>query len=120
MATQQLQKLTAATLKSLDKGKLAVTLEKALQRAVSDCIDRPGDDRARKVHLQFDLTPVVEVDENVVYCEGVKAKYQLRTKVPDWESRVLDFGVQRDGSLVFNEESPDNHRQTAIPFEDEE
>lgn len=110
----QLKRLSAETLKSLDQGKLAATLEKALERAVGDCIARPTDDRARKVTLQFDFTPVTDVDEGLVTLYGVKAKYQVRSKVPDWESKILDFGVQRDGSLVFSEESPENHRQKTL------
>lgn len=117
MADTKLKRLSAETLKSLDNGRFASVLQTAIERAVSDCIARPTDDRSRKVCLQFELTPVVEVDERIVYCDGVKAKYQVRSKVPDWESKVLDFGVQRDGSLIFNEESPDNHRQLTMPLE---
>ena len=116
MADTSLRKLSAETLKSLDRGKLSATLEKAIQRAVQDCIDRPSDDRVRKVTLQFDLTPVVDMDDNIVCCDGVKAKYQVRSKVPDWESKELDFGVQRDGSLIFNEDAPENHRQTTMDY----
>ena len=115
MSEQTLRKLSADTLGLLDRGKCKATLEAALQRTVQDCIDRPSDDRKRKVTLQFDLAPVCEVDDKIVYCDGVKATYQVKATMPNWESRPLDFGVQRDGSLVFNEESPDNHRQMTLP-----
>lgn len=117
---QTLLTLSAATLESIDHGRLAATLETALKRATQDCIDRPSDDRVRKVVLELNLSPVCDEEDRVVYCEGVKARYQVRTKVPDWESKTLDFGVRRDGSLVFNEDAPDNHKQATIPFAEEE
>lgn len=120
MTTMELVKLTTETLSRLDRGKYKATLEQAFQRAVQDCIDRPGDDRNRQVTVQFDLAPTVEVEDNVMYCDGVKARYQVRAKLPNWESKVLDFGVRKDGSLVFNEASPDNHRQMALPMDEAE
>jgi len=118
MPTDQCVALTSETLHQLDRGKFSATLEAALQRVVQDCIDRPTDDRTRKVIVQFDVVPTYEEEDRVVYCDGAKAKYQVRARLPDWESKQLDFGVQRDGKLLFNEDAPDNHRQSTMEFED--
>ena len=118
MPDHELLELTAETLARLDKGKYAATLEAALKRAVQDCIDRPTDDRNRKVVVQFDLAPITDIDEQIVTCEGVKAKYQVKVTNPNWESKTLDFGVRRNGTLVFNADVPDNHLQ--MTFSDRE
>lgn len=115
MSVQELLVLSAETLARLDRGKYKATLEAAFQRAVQDCIDRPTDDRTRKVTVQFDLVPVCDMDDKIVCCDGIKAKYQVKAVMPNWESKPLDFGVQRDGTLVFNEDAPDNHRQLTLP-----
>jgi hypothetical protein len=90
----------------------------ALQRAVKDCIDRPSDERSRKVTLQINLTPVKEVIDNVISCEGAHGLFQVRCKIPDWETRTYDFGVRTNGALVFNPDSPGNHRQKAFDLEE--
>jgi hypothetical protein len=111
--------LSAETLKQLDRGAAAAALDQAIQRAVKDCLDRPGDDRARKISLTLEVRPVTEVCNNVLTCEGARGCYKVRLRIPDWESQTLDFGVRENGLLVFNEHSPTNHRQATF-FEGEE
>ena len=116
---QQLFALGTSTLAKLDRGAAAVALDKALERAVADCLDRPTDDRARKVILTLEVRPVKEVHENTVSCEGARGTYKVRYRQPDWESQELDFGVRKTragGMLVFSELSPANHRQTILPL----
>jgi len=111
--------LTAGSLKHLDRGAAGVSLDHAIARAVKDCIDRPGDDRARKITLQIEIKPVTETINNVITCEGAKGVYKVRLRTPDWESNELDFGVRENGMLIFSEDSPANHRQAQL-FTDEE
>ena len=61
----------------------------------------------------------VDDDTHTYYVDGVVGKYKVRCKIPDYESKPLDFGVQSDGSLVFNENHPDNHRARSLPFPDD-
>lgn len=93
---------------------------KALTHAVRDCIDRPADERARKIVMQVDVTPVKEVHDNVISCEGARAVFKVRARVPDYETDVCDFGVKRDGRLFFNPLSPRNHRQNTLDFMESE
>lgn len=118
----ELYKLQAESLAKLDRGALAVTLEKALQMAAHDCIDRPADDRARIVTVQIELKPKAEYDNDTRSLEvtGAEGKYKVRCKTPDWESKTLDFGLQTNGTLIFNENAPDNHRVRSLPFGDDD
>lgn len=120
---QELFALGTSTLAKLDRGAAAVALDKALERAVADCLDRPADERARKVTLTLEVKPVKEVHENTISCEGARGTYKVRYRQPDWESQELDFGVRQTragGMLVFSELSPANHRQTVLPLTDED
>ena len=87
-------RLGADTLANLDRGRAAAALNAALQQAVKDCINRPGDDRARKVTMVLEIKPVSETINNEISCEGAQGKYGVRLRVPDWESNTLDFGVR--------------------------
>jgi hypothetical protein len=113
-----LQRLSLETIKSLDGGAALETFQNAVQRAVRDCMERPGDKRARKVVLQLALTPVPQIDGNTIDCDGAKGVFQCRVKIPDWETREVDFGVQNSGDLIFNPDSPRDHRQTTLLGDD--
>lgn len=108
--------LSLETLKDLDFGAAEAAFRQALERAVQDCLDRPGDDRARKILLQMTLKPVKVIRGNTIDCDGARGLFQVRCKIPDWETREVDFGVRNNGTLYFSPESPDNHRQgTLLP-----
>lgn len=118
----ELYKLQAASLAKLDRGTMAIALEHALQQAARDCLDRPTDDRARKVTVEISLKPKSEYDEDTRSVEivGATGQYRIKCSVPDRESKPLDFGLQTDGTLIFNENCPDNHRQRSLlPSEEE-
>jgi len=119
---RELFKLQAASLANLDRGALAVAMEQALQTAARDCIDRPTDDRARTVTVAISLKPKSEFDEETraVEITGAEGQYRVKCAVPDRESKPLDFGLQTDGTLVFNENVPDNHRQRSLLPKEEE
>jgi hypothetical protein len=114
--TQELHKLQAASLAKLDRGTLAVALEQALQTAARDCIDRPTDNRARVVTVTISLKPKAEYDDQTRAMDitGADGQYKVKCTVPDRESKPLDFGLQQDGSLIFNEHVPENHRQRSF------
>jgi hypothetical protein len=109
-----LQRLTLETIKDLDSGIAMETFQTAVQRAVKDCLDRPGDKRARTVVLQFKITPVATITGNTIDCDGAKGIFQCKTKIPEFETREVDFGVQQNGDLIFNPDSPLNHNQMTL------
>lgn len=112
-----LKELNLATISDVDFGKADKAFQMALKRVVADCIDRPADKRVRKVTLQITLKPVVDIIDNLVTCEGASGAFQVRAKMPDYETGEVDFGVKNNGSLFFNPESPRNHRQECLEFE---
>jgi hypothetical protein len=118
----ELHRLQADSLAQLDRGALGVAMEKAIHQAANDCVDRPADDRARVVTVQIELKPKAEFDNDTRSIEivGAEGKYKVKCKVPDYESKPLDFGLQTDGTLIFNESIPDNHRARSLPFGDDE
>lgn len=122
MPEPELFQLTASTLAKLDRGAAAAALDQAIEAAVRDCLDRPADERVRKVTLSLEIRPIKEIHGSTVSCEGARGTYKARYRQPDWESRELDFGVRKTkagGMLVFSEMSPANHRQAMLPLEGE-
>jgi flagellar hook-basal body complex protein FliE len=114
-----IKELTLETVPLLAHGQVMIRFGKLLKQAIDDCIDRPGDDRARKLTLQLDIKPIKEVTDNVISCEGAGITVQLRLKIPDFQTKVLDIGVKQTGHAWFNADSPDNSRQTTLGFGDD-
>jgi hypothetical protein len=112
--SSNLKRVSLNTMGELDGGLAATTFQDALKRAVKDCIERPGDKRPRKVILQMTLVPVPVISGNTIDCDGAKGSFQCRVKIPDWEAREVDFGVQNSGDLIFNPDSPRDHRQMTL------
>jgi hypothetical protein len=117
--SEELFALSAETLVKLDLGRQAAAFDRAVRMAVQDCLDRPSDDRPRKITLQLAIKPVKQVIDNTISCEGATGVCQIRYRQPDWESDTLDFGVRTNGLLVFGAD-PKNHRQSMMDFEEEE
>ncbi|MGA2035378.1 MAG: hypothetical protein ABSG68_24285 [Thermoguttaceae bacterium] len=109
-----LQRLTLANIGELDNGLALETFQTALKRAVKDCLDRPGDKRARKVTLQMNVTPVAQIQGNAIDCDGAKGVFLCKCRIPDYETREVDFGVQQTGDLLFNPDSPNDHKQITL------
>ena len=114
-----LRTVLAETIGLLDRGRVGVALEQFIRQATQDCIDRPGDDRARTVLLMIDVKPVAETHGELISCEGARGKAKVRLRLPDRESSELDFGVRKGGHLVFSEHSPANHKQATFLDENE-
>jgi len=108
-----------ATLNQLDHNRVGLAVNRLIKQAIQDCLDRPGDDRARKVTLQINLTPISQTLDNSISCEGAKAVAQAKLSLPNYETQVLDLGVKQGGHAYFSAESPTNHRQATF-FDGEE
>jgi hypothetical protein len=109
-----LEKLTVDSLARIDFGSVAEAFKTHIERLVRDCMDRPGVKAARKVSLELKLTPISEVRGNTIDCDGAKGVFRIKSCIPDHETQAVDFGVRGDGSLVFNEDSPRDHRQSTM------
>jgi len=112
--TTNLLRLTAETLHQVDFGKATEAFQRLLKRAVLDCEDRPTMKKARKVTLEVQLTPEPEFEGNTVNCYTAKGVLVVKSSVPDYATNEIDFGIRNNGELVFNPDSPGNHRQMTM------
>lgn len=104
-------------LKELDGGKAAAAFETHVRRAAADCMDRPGDNKARKVTLEVTIIPIMDPAGD---CTEVEAQIHAKSTVPPHRTKPYSFGLRRNGVLVFNPDSTDNIAQsTLIPGEDD-
>lgn len=107
------QEFKLGALVDIDGGRINEALNQAIKRAAMDCEDRPADDRARKVNLQIELTPMMD-DHGM--CDSVKMAMQIKETIPTRKSRVYDLGLRRGGMLVYQPDALDNHAQDTFEF----
>lgn len=86
-----------------------------MRRALLDCQDRPSDDKARRITLTLDLSPVL--DEKTLDCTEVHAKFHVASTVPKHRTKTYSFGLRRNGSLVFDDLSECDVNQATLNFE---
>lgn len=106
-----LEKFTAATIATIDGGRIGVTIEQAVERARADCFDRPGVDKARKVVLEITFVPVP--DESRRDLDSVDVCFQVKETIPGRESKSFNMRATPTG-LLFNELSPEEAAQVTI------
>lgn len=103
--------LSLSTLGDLDFGKVDIATKKLIEKAVRDCLDRPGDEGARTVTLSFSMVPVLESNGE---CEVVNLECSATCKVPPHRSKVYPMQPTKSGDLLFQPLSPDNPHQMAL------
>lgn len=99
------------SLPEFDGGRIAAAVEQELKKAALDCMDRPAEERARTVNLQFELCPVRDEHGQ---CEGVTLDFQIVGKCPTRKSKTYHLGIKQTGGLFFSEHSPENVNQKTI------
>lgn len=108
------EELSLEKLKDFDLGKINVAFQKALRAAAQDCIERPGETKARSVNLEFAMAPVVEVEG---HCDNVRAEFRITTSLPKQVSRRYEFRVDKRGNLSYSADSPDSVDQMTLDFD---
>ena len=101
--------LSLDTLKDFDLGKPAVAFEQAMAEAVRNCLDRPGEKKARNVELTVNIKPVLQQDGDVV---DVEVDFTIKTKLPPWQTATRPVKPTKRGQLFFNDlasDDPDQH-----------
>lgn len=111
----QMLQFNLDNLSELDGGKAALAFEQHVRRAAIDCMDRPGDNKPRKVTLEVSLTPVMQPNGD---CVEVEAQIQARSTVPPHKTKAYSFGLRKNGVIVFNPDSPDAIDQQTLINED--
>lgn len=103
-------RLTLEQLARLDNGKVAAVFARELRHVVSDCIDRPTDDKARKITMTVSVTP----QECDGVCETVEAEVTIKSSVPDRRTRPYQLAVDAKGDAIVNDASPDDVLQGTL------
>ena len=115
-----LMRFSLESMKELDGGKALEQFQEAVRRIVRDCIERPADKRKRVATLQLVPVPVPTIEGNTIDCDGTKGAFQCKVTLPQWETSPVDFGVQQSGDLIFNPDSPRDHKQMTLIGDDRE
>ena len=102
--------LTMDSLKELSGGVVPAAFNKAVRQAAEDCINRPGDESARKVVLEMSLTPR-EADG---VCDAVETEFSIDVRVPKRRTRRYELGVDAKGRVLVNPESPGSIHQNTL------
>ena len=90
-----------AALVDFDDGAIRNHLERQFRLAVNDCMERPAEDRVRKVLLQFELKPVQNVHTGELV--NVQLQYQINGKYPSTKAvKIYTLGVKKGGQLTFD------------------
>jgi len=103
--------LSLETLKDFDMGRASEAWALALKKVVQDLLDRPGDNRARKVLLTCTITPILLQEGDVVDAE---VEFSIARKVPEWQTKPRPVAITQTQQLVFNDMAMDNPHQTTI------
>jgi hypothetical protein len=106
-----LEKFTFAALAKLDGGRVAKSVDQAILRAVADCNDRPGLDKARRVTLEIDIEPVMEGS-----LHDIALTFRVGEKAPPRGSAAVVMRPAADGTLMFQDLSLEDPDQETIPF----
>lgn len=100
------------TIGSIDNGKMALLVNKAIAQVVDDMQQRPGDKSKRSVTLVIDFTPASDQEGTL---ESVAVEFGCTIKVPPRRSRPYAMEPHAGSrSLHFNDAAPENPRQKTL------
>ena len=110
----ELKEFNLAALAEMDGQRIAIAVDAALKRCVMDCEDRPGEDKARKVVLNLELTPDMDVNGN---CDNVTVRAFVNDTVPKRRTKKYNMSLRHGGRLAYQPDSLDNPEQDAFDFD---
>ena len=110
--------LALENLKDLDDGLLAASVDANIREVIRDLVDRPVDDRARKVVITLTFTPEHMGND----LDRVKLDHKVTASIPGREGRECVLTPRRFGKdlqLMFATAGTDA-RQPQLDFDDEQ
>ena len=95
--------------------RIEAMFQKHVKTLVDDVMNRPGEKQKRKLLLEFEITPVIELDKDTGECHVEEVKVSLigKSKVPTFQTRGFPMKVTK-GGLLFNREIPEDLHQPSI------
>lgn len=110
----KLEGLSLAALGKLDP-RLEALFQKHMQTVSNDCMNRPLENTARKVMLEFEIKPVPDPESGTIdYCT---ISIEARSKVPTYRTKAYQLAPSKAG-FQFNSEVPENLKQPGLFAED--
>lgn len=107
------ERFGAASLATLDEGRIQAAIDQRIAECAKDIDDRGEDGHVREVHLSIKFTPEVHAGE----VNDIKTEIVCSAKVPPRRSRPYSTKLKRIGTgaaFILNEASPDNVRQGTL------
>jgi len=105
-----IEKFSLESIARLDNGRLRAGIDQALRRAQTDCADRPGLKKPRRITLVIDMTPLPNEAGDL---DTVDVGFQVTEKTPNRQSKVYNMKAT-PGGLLFNEMSPTDIKQSTL------
>jgi hypothetical protein len=106
-----------STMGELLNGGIGNVLNKLMGQVVGDIKARMTDKKARKITIGLSFVPDVEAHYDEITKQtshelrGIKVVFEYDIKVPKRTSLQIDCGVDANGRLLVNPNSPLNHAQ---------
>ncbi len=94
----------------IDDGRIAVAIDRGIERIMADLHDRPTVDKSRTITLTIAFVPRADdrgrLDDVDVYCD-------IKERAPARETKTYRMST-RGGELFYNELSPENPDQGTL------
>lgn len=121
MANVHLTEASLETLGQLLDGQVLALFQKLMQQAITDCENRPSDDKARQIKVILNLKPksrTEQIDDrhSRTILDGIALTVDMDVKCPTRKTMAIDCGVGPGHSLLFNPHNAFNHRQAPLPL----
>jgi hypothetical protein len=104
MQTERVE-LSLDNLTDLDDGKVQLMFAMELKRALLDCLNRPGEGKARKVSLICAVVPEADEAGN---CEGVRVSFDVKSTLPARKTLQYPMGITKAGQAWFSKEEEED------------
>ncbi|MCP4549652.1 MAG: hypothetical protein GY835_24620 [bacterium] len=106
-----LQDLSLENLPAFADGAAQAAWAAALEAIVSDCIDRPGNDKAREVVMTTYVTPRPPDAGGGLFAD---VEFKITTRTPPFKTFPVMARATHSNQLMFSEMSPDHPDQMTI------
>ena len=101
-------KLRLENLVQLDGGIVCRAFDCELGQGVQDCLDRPTDNRPRKVAVVFTIKPKVDVKAGEVNCEDCLVEAEVASSMPKKRTKSFTMKPKHSGDLCFHPDLADD------------
>lgn len=92
MSKKDVRKLDLGELGNLRSGLVGKQFEEALRKCLADCVDRPGNNAARKIGLVIEIKPAYD---DATECDKVDISVIVRDRVPDFHINAHQARVRK-------------------------